>query len=200
MISLTSPIKTRAHAWRAGPKLLALCVATMVLFSQNSLAFHAIVFVAVMGLYALPGLTFLRFGARRLRGLWPFVTVVLIWHFVTDDTIAGAVISLRLLSAVALANLVTLTTKLSDMTDVVRFLTTPLRRFGLQTLFLELGVALVVRFTPVLTHKGAQLSDAWRARSHKRPKWHVLVPFAVLVIDDAEYIADAIKARGGLER
>jgi biotin transport system permease protein len=50
----------------------------------------------------------------------------------------------------------------------------------------------------VLADKGAQLSDAWRARSPKRPKWHIVTPFAVLAIDDAEHVADAIKARGGL--
>jgi biotin transport system permease protein len=198
MISLTSPIKTRAHGWPAGVKLLGLCGATMVLFAQDGIAFHIMVFVLVMGVYALPGREFLHFGARKLWVLWPFVGIVMVWHIVTQDGLAGAVISLRLLSAVAMANLVTLTTKLSDMIDVVRHVAAPLRWVGLSTKQLELAIALVVRFTPVLADKGAQLSDAWRARSPKRPKWHIVTPFAVLAIDDAEHVADAIKARGGL--
>jgi biotin transport system permease protein len=122
----------------------------------------------------------------------------MVWHIVTQDGLAGAVISLRLLSAVAMANLVTLTTKLSDMIEVVRWVATPLRWIGLSTKQLELAIALVVRFTPVLADKGTQLSDAWRARSPKRPKWNIVTPFAVLAIDDAEHVAEAIKARGGL--
>lgn len=198
MISLTSPIRTCAHNWPAGPKLIALCFATMVLFAQNGVMFHLSVFALVMAIYALAGRTFLRFGLTRLRGLWPFIAVVMIWHSLTKDTTLGATISLRLLNAVAMANLVTLTTKLSDMITVVQWMTTPLRRFGLRTKQLELGIALVVRFTPVLAYKGMQLADAWRARSGKRPKWQTIVPLAVLAIDDAEYVADAIKARGGL--
>ena len=198
MISLTSPIRTRAHNWPAGPKLLALCLATMVLFAQNGIVFHLSVFVLVMAVYALPGRAFLRYGVARLRVLWPFIAVVMIWHCLTKDAALGATISLRLLNAVAIANLVTLTTKLSDMIAVVRWITTPLRRFGLPTKQLELGIALVVRFTPVLAFKSTQLSDAWRARSGKRPKWQTIVPLAVVAIDDAEYVADAIKARGGL--
>ncbi|MEM5476552.1 energy-coupling factor transporter transmembrane component T [Pacificibacter sp. AS14] len=198
MISLTSPIRTCAHNWPAGPKLMALCFATMVLFAQNGVMFHLSVFALVMAIYALAGRTFLRFGLTRLRGLWPFIAVVMIWHSLTKDTTLGATISLRLLNAVAMANLVTLTTKLSDMITVVQWMTTPLRRFGLRTKQLELGIALVVRFTPVLAYKGMQLADAWRARSGKRPKWQTIVPLAVLAIDDAEYVADAIKARGGL--
>jgi biotin transport system permease protein len=170
----------------------------MVLFAQNGIVFHLSVFVLVMAIYALPGRAFLRYGVARLRVLWPFIAVVMIWHCLTKDAALGATISLRLLNAVAIANLVTLTTKLSDMIAVVRWITTPLRRFGLPTKQLELGIALVVRFTPVLAFKSTQLSDAWRARSGKRPKWQTIVPLAVLAIDDAEYVADAIKARGGL--
>ena len=32
MISLTSPVETRAHGWPAGAKLGALCLATLLLF------------------------------------------------------------------------------------------------------------------------------------------------------------------------
>lgn len=198
MISLTSPIRTRAHNWPAGAKLLGLCFATMVLFAQSNIVFHLSIFVLVLVVYALPGRVFFRYGVGRLRALWPFIAVVMIWHSLTQDAALGATISLRLLNAVAMANLVTLTTKLSDMIAVVRWISAPLRRFGLPTKQLELGIALAVRFTPVLAFKGTQLSDAWRARSGKHPKWQTLVPLAVLAIDDAEYVADAIKARGGV--
>jgi biotin transport system permease protein len=61
-----------------------------------------------------------------------------------------------------------------------------------------MGMALVLRFTPTLADKGAQLSQSWKARSPKRAGWRVILPFTLLAIDDAEQVAEAIKARGGL--
>ena len=198
MISLTSPVETRAHGWPAGAKLAALCAATLLLFAVEDLAVQAAFCAGMVVLYALPGQAFLRVGLGRLRMLWPFVALIVLWHLVTRDTAAGLVIALRMITAVGLANLVTMTTKLSDMMAVVRWLATPLRRFGVKTRSLELSVALVVRFTPVLAAKGQMLTLAWRARSRKRAGWRVVMPFTVLAIDDAEHVAEALRARGGL--
>lgn len=198
MISLTSPVETRAHGWPAGAKLGALCLATLVLFAVEDIGAQLAFCAGMLTLYALPGRAFLRAGLGRLRVLWPFVGLILLWHLVIGDGPAGLVIALRMVTAVGLANLVTMTTRLSDMMRVVRFLVTPLRRFGLHTRSIELAVALVVRFTPVLAGKGQMLALAWRARSRRRPGWRIVPPFAVLAIDDAEHVAEALRARGGL--
>lgn len=198
MISLTSPVDTWAHRWPAGLKLGLLCAATIILFAQQGLAFHAAAFCATTLLYALPGRVFLASGAKRLMALWPFVALVLVWHLIARAPVEGLVVILRLLTAVALANLVTMTTKLSQMIEVVRWLSAPLRRLGLDTRALEIGIALVVRFTPTLAQKGGQLAQSWSTRSAKRPSWRIVMPFTVLAIDDAEHVAEALKARGGL--
>ena len=91
-----------------------------------------------------------------------------------------------------------MTTKLAQMVAVVTWLTTPLRRLGIQTRAIELGIALVIRFTPVLAQKGQLLAQSWRARSTKRVGGLMIIPFAVLAIDDAEHVAEALRARGGL--
>lgn len=197
MISLSSPVKTRAHGWPAGVKLAALCLASVGLFFVDSLLVQGLIFTAVVVVYALPGGAFFKAGMRQLRVLWPFVLVVAVWHFWTGDMALGLVIVLRLLSAVGLANLVTMTTLLSDMIDVVRVLTRPLTRLGLNTAALEMSMALVIRLTPVLAQKGGYLSQAWRARSSRRPSWRILLPFTVLALDDADHVADALRARGG---
>ncbi len=198
MISLTSPVETLAHGWPAGAKLAALCVATMVLFAVDAPGWHLAFAAAALAIYALPGPLFLRAGMRRLVVLWPFVALILLWHVLTSDALAGVVIVLRMVTAVALANLVTMTTRLSDMIGVVRWLTTPLRALGVQTRGIEIAIALVVRFTPVLAEKGHMLSLAWRARARRRIGWRIITPFAVLAIDDAEHVAEALRARGGV--
>lgn len=198
MISLTSPIETRAHHWKAGYKLCALCLTTLGLFFVENLAFHGVFLAAVISLYALPGRVFFRTGLRHLSVLWPFIAIVAVWHLWTLELEQGAVIILRLLSTVALANLVTMTTRLSDMIDVVRFLATPFQRLGLNTRALELSIALVIRMTPVLISKGQNLSWAWRARSNRRSGWRIILPFTVLALDDADHVAEALRARGGV--
>lgn len=198
MISLTSPVETRAHRWPAGAKLAALCAATVILFAVETPFWHAAALTAVLALYALPGRLFFRVGLRRLAALWPFVALILLWHGLTQDVAAGLVIVMRMISAVGLANLVTMTTRLSDMMQVVRWLARPLEVFGLRTRVVELAIALVIRFTPVLADKGRMLILAWRARSARRPGWRIVLPFAVTAIDDAERVAEALRARGGL--
>ncbi|RKF16077.1 energy-coupling factor transporter transmembrane protein EcfT [Roseovarius spongiae] len=198
MICLTSPVETRAHRWPAGAKLAALCVATMVLFAARAPLFHAAAFLGMLALYAAPGRVFLRAGVGRLLVLWPFLAVIALWHGWTGTPEAGLVIALRLVTAVGLANLVTMTTRLDDMIAVLRRLAAPLRRFGISTRALELGVALVIRFTPALAHKGGLLAQSWRARSPRRVGWRIVLPFALLAIDDADHVAEAIRARGGI--
>ncbi len=198
MISLTSPVETRAHSWPAGLKLGHLCAATVVLFAVNALGWHLAFLAGMATLYALPGRAFLRAGMGRLKVLWPFVLLILVWHVITGSMILGLVIVLRMVTAVGLANLVTMTTRLSDMMRVVHWLTTPLRRLGINTRGIEVAMAMVVRFTPVLADKGSQLAQSWRARSRRRVGWRIVMPLTVLAIDDAEHVAEALKARGGI--
>lgn len=197
MISLTSPVRTWAHAWPAGAKLLGLCAATATLFAIEDIMVQGAVCVAVAVLYALPGSAFFAAGMRQLKLLWPFILIVSAWHLWTGEYELGATVVLRMLSAVGLANLVTMTTRLSDMIDVVKLITRPLQRLGLNVRILELAIAMVIRLTPVLVEKGGQLTMAWRARSRRSPSWRIILPFTVLALDDADHVAEALRARGG---
>ena len=84
MISLTSPVRTRAHDWPAGAKLAALCAATVLLFKAQSLWVHGAAFVTMLALYRLPGEVFFRAGLRALKVLWPFVLILALYHLVVD--------------------------------------------------------------------------------------------------------------------
>lgn len=198
MISLTSPVRTRAHGWPAGVKLAGLSVTTVMLFAMGNLGGQVAALLCCLALYVVPGRVFLRDGLRRLWVLWPFVLLVSLWHLVTGALVDGMLISLRLVTAVGLANLVTMTTQLSEMQALVLWLLRPLRRLGVKTGAIALAMALVVRFTPVLGQKGQMLAQSWRARSAGRPGWRLILPLVVLAIDDADHVADALKARGGV--
>lgn len=110
MISLTSPVETRAHRWPAGLKLGALCLASTGLFLTQSPVLLTGALLLTLALYAIPGWLFLRAGLHSLRAVLPFVLILLIWHAMTADLRAGILITLRMVTLIALANLVTMTT------------------------------------------------------------------------------------------
>lgn len=197
MISLTSPVETWAHRIPAGAKLLALSIATLALFLLEPFML-AMATLAVAVLYLSDGLTFAAQGLRHLRMLWPFLLLIAVWHGVTGQAQAGAAIALRLLAALALANFVTMTTRLTDMIAIMTWLLAPLRRLGLSTRAVELAIAMVLRFTPMLVENGQRLAMSWRARSRRRPGWRIVMPMAALALDDADHVAEALRARGGI--
>jgi len=197
MLSLTSDIRTVYHKWPARLKLAGLCAATVSMSFLSSLSASLAACAMVGGLYAVCGIPFVKQGIRMLRPLWVFVVVVAFWHLATASLAEGATTVAKLVAAVALANLVTMTTRLDDLIAAIEPLFHPLARFGLNPRIFALSVALVVRFIPVLAHKGGQLVEAWRARSHRRPGWRIITPLALIALDDAEHIAEALRARGG---
>lgn len=198
MLTLTSPVETPLHRVPAGWKLGALALATTALFALRDPVPLAAVCLGVAALHLSQGRAFAGHAARLLRPLWPFALVVGAWHGWTGDPSGGAAVILRLVAAVALANLVTMTTRLSDMLAVLERLAQPLSRLGLAPRALALAVALVVRFTPVLLDKAQALRQAWQARCPRRAGWRVVLPLTLLALDDADRVADALRARGGL--
>lgn len=198
MLTLISSSETRLHAVPAAPKLLVLCAATILIFQLNEPVALIDVLACVAAIYACLGRSFCRQGAAMLRPLLPFVLIVSIWHGWTGDIRGGLIVILRLAIAVGIANLVTMTTRLSDIIATVERLASPLSHIGLKPKVIAIGVALTMRFIPVLGQKIELIGFAWRARSARRRGWRILLPITLSVLDDAEHVADALRARGGI--
>jgi biotin transport system permease protein len=197
MLTLTSPVETWAHPLPAGLKLATMAVVTTGLFALKTPLPLAAACAATLALYATGGRLFTLTGLCLLYPLWPFLLIVGLWHLWTGDLAGGATVLLRLLAAVALANFVTMTTRLSDMIQVFQWLARPLAGFGLSPRRLALAVALTIRFIPVMLDRLSQISQSWSARSPRRPRWRVLVPATLAALDDADRAAEALRARGG---
>jgi biotin transport system permease protein len=198
MLTLTSPVEIWAHRVPAKVKLAILAVWTMLLFGFSTPLSLSLAFAAVMVLVATGGWTFTARSIVILRPLWPFVLLVSLWHLWTGETVAGTIILLRMVTAVMAANFVTMTTRLSDMIAVIERLAHPLARLGLSPKVLALSMALVIRFVPVMSERLDQITEAWRARSRRKPRWRVLVPATLAAVDDADQVAEALRARGGV--
>ncbi len=198
MLTLTSPVETPLHRLPAGAKLAGLAAFTLALFSLTTPAATAAALAGVVALHLPWGMRFAGHAARMLRPLWPFVVIVALWHLWTRDLSGGAVIILRMLAAVAAANLVTMTTRLSDMLAVFETLARPLAPV-LPPRRLALAFALVIRFIPMLSLRLSQIAEGFRARSPRRPGWRILVPATLAALDDADHAAEALRARGGTD-
>jgi len=176
---------------------LALAGVTVGLFQLGTPLALAAAALAVGALLASGGRVFLRESFAMLRPLWPFVLIVALWHLFTADISGGAVVILRMATAVAAANFVTMTTRLSDMLVVIESLLSPLRHVRLKPRPLALALALVIRFIPVMLTRIEAITLAFRARSPRRAGWRILMPATLAALDDAERVADALRARGG---
>lgn len=198
MLTLATGIDTPLHRWPAGVKLALLALATMALFPLGSVPVLAAAALATGAAYLACGSAFARRGLALLRPLWPFLLVLALWHWWIAAPREGMVIGLRMVTLVAMANLVTLTTRLDDLVAVVERLARPLARLGLPPRRLALAMALVIRFVPVMLWRSAQLAQAWRARSARRPGWLLILPAVLAALDNADHLADALRARGGL--
>ena len=197
MLTLTSSVEIWAHRLPAGAKLLALAGVTVGLFQLGTPLALAAAVLAVGALLASGGRVFLRESLAMLRPLWPFVLIVALWHLFTADLSGGAVVILRMGAAVAAANFVTMTTRLSDMLVVIERLLSPLKFLGLRPRPFALALALVIRFIPVMLTRIEAITLAFRARSPRRAGWRILMPATLAALDDAERVADALRARGG---
>lgn len=199
MLTLTSPIETWLHRVPAGAKLAVLCLTTIAVFRVDEPQALAAVLIGVVILYLSFGWQFFSHGMKMLRPLLPFIAIVVLWHAWIDDLSGGSVIILRFVTAVAIANLVTMTTRLTDMVAVVERVTPSIAWLGLKPRTVAISMALAVRFVPVLGQKVEQISLAWKARSARRANWRILIPIILAVLDDAEHVAESLRARGGIE-
>lgn len=197
MLTLTSPVEIWAHRLPAGAKLAALALWTLLLFHLATPLPLAIAALLPTALALSGGTAFARVSARLLLPLWPFLVIVVLWHLWLRDPVGGATILLRLVTAVAAANFVTMTTRLSDMIAVLTTLARPLRLIGLNPRTLALSVALTIRFLPVMLRNLDAIRDSWRARSPRRPGWRILTPALLAALDDADHVAESLRARGG---
>jgi len=197
MLCFESPVITHWHRVPVVWKFFSVCVCSVTLFLVDALVLQLAALFGCSLLYLSAGLTFFYAGLKRLTFLWPIILIIIVWHALTGTAVQGLGMVLRLTSIIALSNLMTMTSRLSDLLALVQHAFKPLRKLGINTRPIEIAIALVVRYTPVLIAKGAMLVEAWRARSVKRSHWRVVFPLCLFAIDDAEHVAEALKARGG---
>lgn len=197
MLALTSDIPTWAHRVPAAAKFAVLFGATLAILLIDALAVQVAILVATVALYLSCGWRFARAGLRALRAIALVAALIGLWHLWRGAPDTAALVVLRLVSAVALAGFLTMTTRLDAILALVERGLAALAVPQRARRRIALALALVIRFVPVLAQKGAALTEAWRARSPRRLSPRIVLPLTLMAIDDAENVAEALRARGG---
>jgi biotin transport system permease protein len=192
---LYSPGDSLLHRLGAGTKLLGLAaLLTALVLAASVEAVVAGLVVALVG-YAIAGV-----GWRvALAQVWPLrwfaaVLVALQWWLAGPLTALVTVGSLVV--AVALAGLVTVTTRVSAMLDVVARLAAPLARVGVDPDRVGLMLALGIRAVPVVAGLAAEVREAHRARGLPPDPRTYAVPLVVRTLREADAVGEALAARG----
>ena len=198
MLTLAIPGPSWAHRIGAGPKLGLLAVTMIAVLQITALPVLALALGGMAALYASLGRRAWRPGLLGLRPLIWLAGAVVAIHALFAEVLIGIAMAARIFLMVGLANFVTMTTPMAEMVASVTRIARPLRHVGLNPRALGLAMALFLRYIPVLRARAGALRAAWRARSARRPGVRIVVPLVLSALDDADHLADALRARGGI--
>lgn len=187
--------QTWLHRVPAGVKLVGLALLGVLLLSVDDWRILGGVLVMIAIVYAGFG----RVGMARLRLLrrmLPLLAVVGGVHAVSGSWNAGAVATMRLLAMLLLADLVSMTTTMSALMEVLTPVLRLLCPLGVDPRKMAFAVALVLRFVPVLLARWRAREEAWKARTCRRVPPRLVAAFVADILQLADRVAEALDARG----
>lgn len=179
----------------AGIKLAALALMGAALMWVHQWLILLLALILVLGLVAWSGVTFRRiWGQVRLLG-W-FMLVLGAYSAVIQSPLIAVEMLLRLSTLILAAQLVSMTTPITQMMSVVQYLLAPLDRLGwVSAERVSLACGLTLRLIPELGLQWRDIREAQAARGLKPGVLSMLVPMLLRTIRRAEEIAEAIDAR-----
>lgn len=178
------------HRGPAGVKLLLLA-ALLVVTVRHPVAMLAPT-VLLYTLARIPA----RVALAQVRPLWILLLVTGAFQALTIGWERAVSVTVGLLVSVALAALVTLTTRVDAMLDVFARVLRPLRRAGLDPERLALLLALTIRCVPMLVGIVQAVREAQLARGAGRNPLALAVPVVVRTLRAADALGEALTARG----
>lgn len=195
MIGLYREGHSLLHRLPAGAKLAALLLAGIASTLVRSTALTAGALVVVLVGYAIAGMP-LRVMLQMLRPLLFVMVPLAIFQTIVAGWERAFIIVGVLVALVLLANLVTLTTRTSDLIDVVVRVCGPLRRLGVNPERVGLMLQLAIRAVPLVIELGRRVREAQHARGLSASPRAFAVPLIVGALRRADAMGDALAARG----
>ncbi len=179
----------------AGIKLAALALTGATLMWVQQWLILLLALILMLGLVAWSGVTFRRIW-QQVRLLGWFMLVLGTYSALVQSPVIAAEMLLRLSTLILAAQLVSMTTPITQMMSVIQYLLTPLDRLGwVSAERVSLACGLTLRLIPELGLQWHDIREAQAARGLKPGVFSMLVPMLLRTIRRAEEIAEAIDAR-----
>jgi len=195
MISLYLPGGGILHRAPAAVKLAALAACAVALsVVPLGVTGTVVALIVATSLYPLGSLPRRAPVQAWWRLRWLIVVLgTALWMFVSPaDAVTGTG---RVVTLLLLADLVTRTTRMGDLMEVLDRMLAPLRRVGVDTRAVALVLSLTVAMIPVIAGFAAQVRDAQRARGVRLGP-RAALPLLVMTMRHADDVGDALVARG----
>lgn len=198
MIGLYQPGTSLLHRMPAGPKLLLLAAAVFAVVWLGEPWHIGVAVLVTAGLYALSGISW-RAALSQLAPLRWIIPILLAFQLVLGSWQNAVMTTGSLLVNVALAALLTLTTRVTAILDVAQRVLRPLRRFGVDPDRVGLMLALTIRCIPMVAGIVREVSDARKARGItgiRGSMTALAAPAVVRALRSADAMGEALTARG----
>ena len=189
------PGTTWLHRLPAGTKLLGLVLASVVVVVLRGPVSGLAALGVALTLVAWSGMG-LRLTLRTLRGFLVVAAALAAYHLWQGDWRRAVEQVSDLLALILLATVMTATTPVDEVLDVITRALGPFRRFGVNPTRVALAFSLVLRSIPVLLTLAAETRDAARARGLERSPRAWLTPLVIRSVAHARETGDALHARG----
>jgi len=194
MGSLYSDHPTWLHGVPAGVKLAFLALLGTGVFLTSQIFLLLTSAICCVLIYASLGRATFR-AKSLLIGLLIASALIGLFHLYMQQPMVGTVSVLRLLSTTLMGIALTLTTRHTDLLEVLEWLLSPLRFLGLRPERLSLQVALMLRFTEHFFIVWRRLDDAHRLRTGKAGGFKILAPLTIQMLIAARRVADTLHMR-----
>ena len=196
MLTVYRPGDGLLHRMPAGPKALLLLAIVLGVSLLPSVWWSAAVVAGVTVVaYALAGLGMRELGRQLVAVRW-VVVITLAGQLLFLTPEAAVANTSRVLAAILLAGLLTLTTRVTDLLDAVERMLAPFRRLGLDPQRVALLLTVTLTTVPVLARLASGVREAQRARGARAGIVTFVVPFLVVSLKHADELGEALTARG----
>lgn len=195
-LGLYHPGRSLLHRAPAGLKLAALVVAIVALTLVVRRPWQLAPAVAAVALLFAAARLPARIVAAQLRPLVPMLVAIGAFQWIFTGWRRALVVCGVLALSMALAALVTLTTRVTEMLDVTVRALGPLRRVGVNPDRVGLVLAMAIRCIPLITELVRSVTEARKARGLGFSLRALAVPVVVGALRSADAMGDALAARG----
>ena len=196
MFATYQPGRSLLHRLPAGAKILLVCALILAVSISVRQAWQVLPALGLAAALYAVGRIRPRAAWEQVRPVLPMLVAILALQWLVADLDTALRVSGSLLVAVAIAGLVALTTRVSDMLDAVTRAARPLRHVGVSPDRVALVLVLTVRAIPLLARRLRQVTEARRARGLGMSVRALVVPTVLGALTTADQLGDALAARG----